>query len=187
MATDAKTRMTRENTLNFALDYVTNDRNVDNGDPEDNFGSIAELWTFWLEKKYGITFKLTATDVAMLSIMIKIARLLVTETKHDNWIDIAGYAACGAETAGIEERPTSWPTEPKTVDGGVRVTVGAIDADRLGIETGIILTPEEYAALSEQLSSGLPTAKAEMTPEEASDLHRDIEEEISKTTREMYG
>jgi len=97
-----KVQMNREMTLRLALEYVTHDRNKDNGDPEDNFGAIAELWTFWLERKYGIKLKLSPTDVAMMSLMIKIARLIVTETKHDNWIDIAGYAACGAETAAIE-------------------------------------------------------------------------------------
>jgi len=94
--------MTRETTLRLAMEYVMHDRNQDNGDPEDNFGTIAELYSIWLEKKYGIKFKLTPTDVAIFSMMIKIARLVVTETKHDNWIDIAGYAACGAETAAIE-------------------------------------------------------------------------------------
>lgn len=124
MAHEAQPEMTRENTLNFALDYVTNDRNVDNGNPEDNFSAIAEIWTFWLERKYGITFKLTPTDVAMLSLMIKIARLIVTETKHDNWIDIAGYAACGAETASIEERNKKWneTKDAGLADGGQSYT-----------------------------------------------------------------
>jgi hypothetical protein len=125
MATEAQPTMTRENTIKFAMDYVTNDRNIDNGNPEDNFSAIAELWTFWLEKKYGITFKLTATDVAMLSLMIKIARLLVTETKHDNWIDIVGYAACGAETASIEERNKRWnEAKDAQADGGPGVMAG---------------------------------------------------------------
>lgn len=96
--------MTRRNTLEAALQYVTHDRNLDNGDPEDNFKRIAELWTYWLREKYGAKFSVSPTDVAMMSLMIKIARLLETETKHDNWIDIAGYAACGAETASVEKR-----------------------------------------------------------------------------------
>ena len=95
-------KMTRTKILDMAKDYVTNDRNLDNGDPEDNFGRIAELWTFWFKEKYGIKFKITKTDVAMFSLMIKVARLLETETKEDNWVDIAGYAACGAETAWLE-------------------------------------------------------------------------------------
>lgn len=94
--------MTRETTLRTALEYVTHDRNKDNGDPEDNFSRIAEFWTIWLREKYNIDFNITPTDVAMMSLMIKIARLLESEWKADNWIDIAGYAACGSETASIE-------------------------------------------------------------------------------------
>ena len=95
-------KMTRVQTLSKALEYVTHDRNIENGDPEDNFRRIAKLWQVWFEEKYGITFTITETDVAMLSMLIKVARLLVTEDKEDNWVDIAGYAACGSECASIE-------------------------------------------------------------------------------------
>ena len=150
MAIEAKTRMTRVNTLETALKYVTNDRNVDNGNPEDNFLRIAEQWTFWLREKYHITFKLTPTDVAMMSLMIKIARLLETETKHDNWIDIAGYAACGAETASIEALD-----KPILRDAGVAYT----DEDGIVrrfdempnaplVETGVLITKEDEEAIN---------------------------------------
>lgn len=145
--------MTRRNTLETALDYVTNDRNLDNGNPEDNFARIAELWTFWLREKYHITFKLTPTDVAMLSLMIKQARLLETETKHDNWIDIAGYSACGAETASIEQRE-----KPILRDAGVAYT----DEDGIVrrfdempnaplVETDIRITGEDDEAITARI------------------------------------
>lgn len=98
-------QMSRERTLNLALEYVMNDRNKDNGDPEDNFQHIANFWTPWLQGRYGIDFELTRTDVAIMSAMIKIARLIGNINKEDNWVDIAGYAACGAEAAESEKEP----------------------------------------------------------------------------------
>ena len=39
----------------------------------------------------------TASDVANMMILLKIARGAIGKPKADNWIDIAGYAACGGE------------------------------------------------------------------------------------------
>jgi len=94
--------MSRRRTLELALEYVTKDRNVDNGDPEDNFGNIAYLMNWWIKQRYHARFELSSTDVAVFSMFIKVARLIGNIYKEDNWIDIAGYAACGAETAGIQ-------------------------------------------------------------------------------------
>lgn len=130
-------RMTRRSTLETALDYVVNDRNIDNGDPEDNFGSIAELWTYWLRRKYNVEFSVTPTDVAMMSLMIKIARLLVSESKADNWIDIAGYAACGAETAGIEEERMAGPFQKELPI--VERTAKAVSDGTLSSDDGVAI------------------------------------------------
>lgn len=42
----------------------------------------------------------TASDVANMMILLKIARGANGKPKEDNWIDIAGYAACGGELQG---------------------------------------------------------------------------------------
>lgn len=81
----------RKECLDKATKIVTKDRNEQYGSPEDNFNKIAELWTDYLD--YG----LTATDVAIMMIILKIARINTGEHKDDNYIDIAGYAACGME------------------------------------------------------------------------------------------
>lgn len=88
--------MTREETLDKAKAVVTKDRNDQYGLPESNFGTIARLWSAYLDRE------VTPKDVAVMMILLKCAR-----TKHkvsdDTWIDIAGYAACGAEVMEVQE------------------------------------------------------------------------------------
>ena len=78
--------------LRTAENIVCKDRNDQYGEPEDNFGTVARFWSGYL----GTVIK--PEDVANLMILFKVAR-----NKHagkpDNWIDIAGYAACGGEVA----------------------------------------------------------------------------------------
>lgn len=83
----------REQILMTAKNIVCSDRNKQYGEPEDNFRSIAELWSVYT----GLT--LTAKDVALMMTLFKIARLMANPEKDDSWIDAAGYIACGAECA----------------------------------------------------------------------------------------
>ena len=82
----------RQQVLSIAEDLVMGDRNRDYSDPRENFGQTADLWAAYL----GVAVK--PHDVAVLMILAKVARLSTSPGKQDNWIDIAGYAACGAET-----------------------------------------------------------------------------------------
>lgn len=59
------------------------------GTPEDSFGKIATLWNAYLDAS------LTPRDVAMMMILLKIARMAAAGTT-DTLVDIAGYAACAA-------------------------------------------------------------------------------------------
>lgn len=86
--------MTRKETLTLAEKAVCGDREKSYGSPEDNFKMIANLWSTYT----GYPF--TAQDVAAMMILLKIARVATGVNKDDNWVDIAGYAACGAETGG---------------------------------------------------------------------------------------
>lgn len=87
--------MTREDILKTAAEYVTRDRAATHGDAEDNFNLIAELWSAYLKPEAHIT----ATDVAVMMVLLKAARIASNDSNADNWIDIAGYAACGGEIA----------------------------------------------------------------------------------------
>jgi hypothetical protein len=40
-----------------------------------------------------------STDVAVMLALLKVARIKQNPNHTDNWIDIAGYAACGGEIA----------------------------------------------------------------------------------------
>ena len=68
------------------------------GEPQDCFDRIAILWNAWLQ--VGKPGELTATDVAVMLVLMKIGRLANDPSLADSWIDLAGYAACGGEIAG---------------------------------------------------------------------------------------
>jgi hypothetical protein len=86
--------MTRAEILATATEYVTKDRASTHGDAEDNFRRIAGLWNAYM----GID-DITPIDVAVMMSLLKVARIRQNPTHADNWIDIAGYAACGGEIA----------------------------------------------------------------------------------------
>lgn len=91
--------MNRTETLHAALDAVDR-RPKSYGPPEQNFDRIAARWNVHLENRYGDNpFGLDATDVAIMSIDLKLARLEESPDHEDSWVDAAGYAACGAEVS----------------------------------------------------------------------------------------
>lgn len=69
--------------------------------PVRSFARIATLWSTLGFRRDGKC--LSGEDVALAMILLKVARQSFT-SKDDNWIDIAGYAACGAEYCGEIER-----------------------------------------------------------------------------------
>ena len=91
--------MTRADILEKANQCVNGSRDNDYGSPEDNFLTIARLWTTYLGCRK--TMVISAEDVAAMMALMKIARIANGAPKTDNWIDLAGYAACGGE---IESR-----------------------------------------------------------------------------------
>ena len=93
--------MNRKEVLEAAIKTVCEDRQDSYGKPEDNFTIIAGLWSGYLGD-----VMLEAEDVAIMMILLKIARIQTGTFKPDNYIDIAGYAACAAEVAvGAETEP----------------------------------------------------------------------------------
>lgn len=88
---------TRKELLKQATDAVCTDREGQYGSPEDNFRRIADLWTTYCG---GYNFE--PKDVAMMMSLLKIARIATGKHKDDNYIDLAGYAACGAELGSLE-------------------------------------------------------------------------------------
>lgn len=92
--------MKRDEILDEAKKCVCGDRDKQYGTPENSFCVIANLWTEYLTQTDFINgMLLDASDVAAMMILFKIARIMTGQSKDDNWIDIAGYAACGGEVA----------------------------------------------------------------------------------------
>ena len=103
---DAKRKLTRADILHAAEKCVCGQREQDYGTPEDNFKTIAGLWETYLRRacvdEAGGVY-IDANDVAMMMALLKIARIAAGGGKADSWIDLAGYAACGAECEGVTE------------------------------------------------------------------------------------
>ena len=108
--------MTRSEVLSKADSYVNGDREQDYGSPESNFQTIADLWAVYLQG-CGVTIDfLEAHDVAAMLALLKIARIASGHAKADNWVDLAGYAACGGEIQSAAGSPVTPATENKPVE-----------------------------------------------------------------------
>lgn len=92
--------MKRDEILEGARVCVCGDRDQDYGLPEDNFSRIAELWKAYIMGRcvaQNVYVEINAEDVAAMMCLLKIGRIAGGSESIDNWIDIAGYAACGGE------------------------------------------------------------------------------------------
>ena len=103
---DEPEKLTRAAVLEKARACVCGEREEDYGSPEDSFGCIAELWEAYLRAACvspNAIVTLTPTDVAMLMALLKIARIGTSFVggTADSFVDLAGYAACGAECAEV--------------------------------------------------------------------------------------
>lgn len=92
--------MTRSDILETAKKKcVCGDREEDYGSPEDSFKLIASLWSDYLTGTHGVNRHFVdAADVAIMMALLKIARM-AHGNKADNFVDLAGYAACAGEIA----------------------------------------------------------------------------------------
>ena len=89
--------MKRDQILDTAKEYVTKDRAATHGDAASNFGLIALYWGAHLD------VAISATDVAVMMTLFKLARMKSNPAHIDNAIDAAAYAALAGEIAtGVE-------------------------------------------------------------------------------------
>ena len=90
----------RERCLDEAKRIVCTDRNEQYGEPENNFDVISEYWAAYLNSKYKVGVPLDSGDVAHMMVLFKMGRITTAKAyKEDNYIDMAGYAACAMESA----------------------------------------------------------------------------------------
>ena len=94
--------MTRREILGTAAAIVTQDREEQYGKAEDNFRLIAALWEPYIREtcvESGADVNILPEDVGILMALLKIARIATGQPKADNFVDLAGYAACAGEIA----------------------------------------------------------------------------------------
>lgn len=84
--------MNRGEILEEAARLTARDRQKTYGDPTVNHCRIADLWTTYLGQQ------ITPQQVAICMALVKVARLMETETE-DSFIDLAAYAAIAGEIA----------------------------------------------------------------------------------------
>lgn len=102
--------------LDEASALIHGDRNKTYGSPVENFENTAALWTVQLRNKLKPGEKIEAAEVALLMIHLKLART-INQPKRDNFLDIAGYAACGWEAANAVKVPRKLSEPAVTVSG----------------------------------------------------------------------
>lgn len=119
--------MTRLDTLKAAAECVCGSREEDYGSPEDNFAVIAGLWTAYTGTA------VTPKDVAMMMALLKIARAKAG-SKPDTYVDLAGYAACGAEISAREPKKGAKRTQDTATKGigtGAKKTASCVKLQRM--------------------------------------------------------
>lgn len=77
--------------LQTAEKLVSGDRDKTHGDKLINHNNIALLWSAYLE------FKITPKDVAILMVLLKLARTKAGQHNIDDYVDACGYAAIAGE------------------------------------------------------------------------------------------
>ncbi len=83
----------RGKVLDEAKTVINGERQDQYGNPEDNFTTIAELWSAYK----GTT--ITPLDVAIMMSLLKIARISTGTDKRDSYVDCAGYIGLAADIA----------------------------------------------------------------------------------------
>lgn len=89
----------RETVLEEAKRCICQDRQNQYGAPEDSFFTIAQFWSTYLAGEKKLTHALTKEDVALMMVLLKVARTNGHKHHVDNYVDMAGYAALAAELA----------------------------------------------------------------------------------------
>ncbi len=126
--------MLRPEILKITHQCVCGEREDDYGTPENNFDLIGKMWTLYLKAAHPDLQSvmpndgISALDVSMMMSLLKVARIATGRPKADNFIDLAGYAACGGEIA--TEVLATVCRNPEAIPGGYSA---GICADARGV------------------------------------------------------
>lgn len=85
--------------LQEAYELINGARQEAYGKPWDNFGLLAEFFTSYSRKRWGVEIEFLRTDVVNFLELLKLSRACVSNPTCDTYIDIAGYAGLGGDFA----------------------------------------------------------------------------------------
>ena len=102
--------MNRAEILHAAEHCVTVDRAATHGDAESSFATLGTIWS----ARVGVALR--PDQVAIMLADLKTVRAWNNPGHADNWIDLAGYAACGGEIATGAALPDPIP-QPRDPSG----------------------------------------------------------------------
>ena len=83
--------------LYAAIGAVCCDREEEYGSPGDNLRLTAQLWSDYLQTK------ISAGDVALMMVLLKVSRVKSGRPKADSFVDMAGYSAIAGELTLTQE------------------------------------------------------------------------------------
>ena len=83
--------------LYAAIGAVCCEREEEYGSPADNFRLTAQLWSDYLQTK------VSAGDVALMMVLLKVSRVKSGHPKADSFVDMAGYGAIAGELTLTQE------------------------------------------------------------------------------------
>jgi hypothetical protein len=117
--------MKRQEILDTAKQAVTKDRAATHGDAESSFAEIGKIWGIRLGAV------ISPEQVAIMLTDLKTVRAWHNPTHADNWVDLAGYAACGGEigTTVKPYKPGSFVETMKQVDEVLKAGAALFDFD----------------------------------------------------------
>lgn len=104
------TPLVHDEILDTAQNIINGDRRDDYGSARQSFETIAALWAPILGRE------VTAVEVSLCMIGLKVARALAGPEKRDSWIDMCGYAALGGELADEDHKNRARAAVNKTTE-----------------------------------------------------------------------
>ena len=113
--------MNRKECLDSAAEAVLKNRQELYGKPSSGFAGIAAIWSVLLGRK------IASHEVALCLAALKMVRATNSPAHADNWVDMAGYAACGSEIATVRQRKVAVEQLDALFSQGTSLTMGVCD------------------------------------------------------------
>ena len=79
--------------IDKAKDIVSTDREKTHGNKKINHDNIAKMWSAYLD------FDISGRDVALMMVLLKVARTKAGSHNTDDYVDMVGYSSIAGELA----------------------------------------------------------------------------------------